>query len=247
MTSSAPTKETILIADDEDSIRRVLQMRLSMFGYQVATACDGEEAIKTFHACQPNLVVLDVMMPKLDGFSVCKELRKESDVPIVMLTALSDVADRITGLELGADDYMVKPFSPKELEARIRCVLRRMNRAASPGLSPVGSHVIEVGGLRIDINRRQVFRGSERIRLTGMEFSLMELLLTRSGEPFSRGDILTSIWGYSPDRHADTRVVDVHVSRLRAKLGDDKDNPELIITARGMGYMFQRILQPSAA
>jgi len=126
MTASPTAKETILVVDDEASIRRILETRLSMIGYQVVTACDGEEAIEAFHRVLPDLVVLDVMMPKLDGYGVCQELRKESDVPIVMLTALGDVADRITGLELGADDYVVKPFSPKELEARIRCVLRRV-------------------------------------------------------------------------------------------------------------------------
>lgn len=128
MTAPVPAKETILVVDDEASIRRILETRLSMIGYQVVTACDGEEALVAFQNCQPDLVVLDVMMPKLDGYGVCQELRKESDVPIVMLTALGDVADRITGLELGADDYVVKPFSPKELEARIRCVLRRVEK-----------------------------------------------------------------------------------------------------------------------
>ena len=124
MAVSSQTKETILVADDEASIRRILETRLSMIGYKVVTACDGKEALKLFKDYDPDLVVLDVMMPKLDGYGVCQELRKDSDVPIVMLTALGDVADRITGLELGADDYVVKPFSPKELEARIRCVLR---------------------------------------------------------------------------------------------------------------------------
>ena len=130
-TSTAPSssgKETILVVDDEASIRRILETRLSMIGYQVVTASDGEEALEAFRRTSPDLVVLDVMMPKLDGYGVCQELRKESDVPIVMLTALGDVADRITGLELGADDYVVKPFSPKELEARIRCVLRRVEK-----------------------------------------------------------------------------------------------------------------------
>ena len=120
MTATAASKETILVVDDEASIRRILETRLSMIGYNVVTACDGTEALESFDQCNPDLVVLDVMMPKLDGYGVCQELRKESDVPIVMLTALGDVADRITGLELGADDYVVKPFSPKELEARIR-------------------------------------------------------------------------------------------------------------------------------
>jgi OmpR family response regulator RpaB len=237
-------KATILVVDDEASIRRILETRLTMVGYTVATACDGEEALEMFASIEPDLVVLDVMMPRRDGYGVVQELRKTSDVPIVMLTALSEVKDRILGLELGADDYLMKPFSPKELEARIRCVLRRVqSQSGAAGVArPIASQGIEVGGLRINTAKRQVFRGEERIRLTGMEFGLLELLLSRSGEPLSRSDILTKIWGYTPERHADTRVVDVHVSRLRAKLEEDPENPELIITARGMGYMFQRIV-----
>ncbi len=234
-------KERILVVDDEASIRRILETRLSMIGYDVVTASDGEEAISVFHQEVPDLVVLDVMMPKLDGYGVCQELRKESDIPIIMLTALGDVADRITGLELGADDYVVKPFSPKELEARIRSVLRRVTKGAHEGIPSSG--VIQVTDIRIDTNKRQVYKRDERIRLTGMEFSLLELLVSRSGEAFSRSEILQEVWGYTPERHVDTRVVDVHISRLRAKLEDDPSNPELILTARGTGYLFQRIIQ----
>jgi OmpR family response regulator RpaB len=235
-------KEKILVVDDEASIRRILETRLSMIGYDVVTAADGEEALDTFRKAEPDLVVLDVMMPKLDGYGVCQELRKESDVPIIMLTALGDVADRITGLELGADDYVVKPFSPKELEARIRSVLRRVDKTGASGIPSSG--VIQVTNLKIDTNKRQVYKGDERIRLTGMEFSLLELLVSRSGEAFSRSEILQEVWGYTPERHVDTRVVDVHISRLRAKLEDDPSNPELILTARGTGYLFQRIIEP---
>tara|TARA_Y100001968_G_scaffold295686_1_gene303296 strand:- start:177 stop:923 length:747 start_codon:yes stop_codon:yes gene_type:complete len=245
MTANTPSKETILLADDEASIRRILETRLSMIGYQVVTARDGNEALDLFRRYEPDLVVLDVMMPKLDGYGVIQELRKESDVPIVMLTAMADVADRITGLELGADDYVVKPFSPKELEARIRCVLRRVDKDSLAGIPNSG--VIQVMSLKIDTNKRQVFRNDERIRLTGMEFSLLELLVSRSGEPFSRGEILKEVWGYTPERHVDTRVVDVHISRLRSKLEDDPANPELILTARGTGYLFQRIVDVLAA
>jgi len=234
-------KEKILVVDDEASIRRILETRLSMIGYDVVTAADGEEALDTFRQAEPDLVVLDVMMPKLDGYGVCQELRRESDVPIIMLTALGDVADRITGLELGADDYVVKPFSPRELEARIRSVLRRVDKTG--GSSIPSSGVIHIVNLRIDTNKRQVYKGDERMRLTGMEFSLLELLVGRSGEAFSRSEILQEVWGYTPERHVDTRVVDVHISRLRAKLEDDPMNPELILTARGTGYLFQRIIE----
>ncbi|PSB03530.1 DNA-binding response regulator [Merismopedia glauca CCAP 1448/3] len=242
MRSLESHKERILVVDDEASIRRILETRLSMIGYDVVTAADGEEALDIFRNANPSLVVLDVMMPKLDGYGVCQELRKESDVPIIMLTALGDVADRITGLELGADDYVVKPFSPKELEARIRSVLRRVDKSAATGIPSSG--VIQVSNIKIDTNKRQVYKNDERIRLTGMEFSLLELLVSRSGEAFSRSEILQEVWGYTPERHVDTRVVDVHISRLRAKLEDDPSNPELILTARGTGYLFQRIIDP---
>ena len=156
MALSSQTKETILVADDEASIRRILETRLSMIGYKVVTASDGKEALKLFKDYEPDLVVLDVMMPKLDGYGVCQELRKDSDVPIVMLTALGDVADRITGLELGADDYVVKPFSPKELEARIATILRRVGPAPTvdePREVPSGQGVMKLGDLVVDTKR----------------------------------------------------------------------------------------------
>lgn len=235
-------KEKILVVDDEASIRRILETRLVMIGYDVVTASDGEEALTTFRASFPDLVVLDVMMPKLDGYGVCQELRKESDVPIIMLTALTDVADRITGLELGADDYIAKPFSPKELESRIRSILRRRSSKTSAKGIP-DSGIIEIDNLKIYTNKRQVYRGNERIRLTGVEYSLLELLASHSGKSFSRAEILQQIWGYGAEQHADTRVVDVHISRLRSKLETDPNNPEFILTTRGTGYLFQRITQ----
>lgn len=233
-------REKILVVDDEASIRHILKTRFSMIGYDVVTAANGKEVLDTFHKAHPDLVVLDVMMPIVDGYGVCQELRKESDVPIIMLTALGDVADRITGLELGADDYVIKPFSPKELEARIRSVLRRVHRTSTSRIP--SSSVIRVVNLKIDTNKRQVYKGSEQIRLTGMEFSLLELLVSRSGEAFSRSEILQEVWDCTPEWHVDTRVVDVHISRLRAKLEDDSSNSELILTVRGTGYMFQRII-----
>jgi OmpR family response regulator RpaB len=239
-------KEKVLVVDDEASIRRILDTRLSMIGYTVITASDGEEALSLFRKEAPNLVILDLMMPKLDGYGVCQEIRKTSDVPIIMLTALCDVADRITGLELGADDYVTKPFSPKELEARIRSLLRRSEKVQIPS-SNYNSGVVQFSFLKIDFNRRQVYKADERIKLTGMEFSLLELLIGRSGQAFSRAEILQEVWGYTPERHVDTRVVDVHISRLRAKLEIDPSNPDLILTARGTGYLFQRIVLPNAS
>ena len=239
----------ILVADDEANIRRILETRLRLQGHEVVMAEDGAQAMTLFRQHEPDLVILDVMLPELDGFEVLERIRALSEVPIILLTAVSGVEERVTGLKLGADDYMVKPFSPKELEARIRCVLRRMaqSQAMAGATTRAGSNIVMISGLSIDLNRRQVHRGSERIRLTGMEFNLLELLISRSGEPINRLDILEEVWGYRPTRANDSRVVDVHISRLRGKLEPDPLDPELILTARGMGYMFQRLEVPQAA
>jgi len=234
----------VLVADDDANTLRVLETRLAMQGFAVTAVGSGLQAVEAFRCVEPDVVVLDVMLPDLDGFGVVERLRAVSAVPIILLTALGDVSDRVTGLQLGADDYMVKPFSPKELEARIRCLLRRSHRhdshTAGSGLR-LGP-VISVGTLRIDVVRRQVHRAQERIRLTGMEFSLLELLISHAGTALSRTELLERLWGYTPERLNDRRVVDVHISRLRAKLEVDPEHPELIQTARGMGYLFQRLV-----
>ncbi|MBR1618212.1 response regulator transcription factor [bacterium] len=235
-------KQKILVVDDEASIRRILETRLKMAGYNVVTAEDGEEAVEVFNKTNPDIVILDVMMPKMDGYGVTREIRRVSDVPIIILTALGDVSERITGLELGADDYVIKPFSPKELEARVKAVLRRtVSKDITIPTGKTTKNVITTGSIKIDTARRQVYRKNERIRLTGMEFSLLELLVNNSGTAYSRNEILQHVWAYPPDHRIDTRVVDVHISRLRSKLETDPANPELILTARGLGYMFQRI------
>lgn len=231
--------EKILLVDDEISIRQILETRLAIRGYEVISASNGEDALYLFQKEQPDLVILDIMLPKIDGYAVCSEIRKESKVPIIMLTALGDIVDRVMGLELGADDYVMKPFSPKELEARIRSVLRRTELKTFALSKASNKNIIQIGNLVIDTNKRQVFRGNERIKLTGMEFNLLELLITNSGERVSRSTILERVWGYIPERYMDTRVVDVHIYRLRAKLEADPSNPDLILTARGTGYMFQ--------
>lgn len=233
--------EKVLIVDDEASIRRILETRFKMLGYDTAIASDGEEAIEVFDQFSPDIVILDIMMPKMDGYGVTREIRKGNDTPIIILTALGDVSERITGLELGADDYVVKPFSPKELEARVKSILRRTYGKNGMTSQKDANNVLQIGQIKIDANKRQVFRKNERVRLTGMEFSLLELLVTNSGIPFSRSEILKQVWAYPEDHRIDTRVVDVHISRLRAKLENDISNPELILTARGIGYMFQKI------
>ena len=226
-------KQKILVVDDEASIRQIVETRLKLAGYDVITAADGAEALEQAANHQPDLIVLDIMMPKIDGFEVCRELRKTMTTPIIMLTAKGDITDRIAALELGADDYVVKPFSPRELEARIKAVLRRTHTDQAK------QTVINVDHLTVDTGKRQVLKGGEKVKLTEMEFNLLELLATNPGRAYSRSEILHQVWGYRLSQYSDTRVVDVHISRLRAKLEDDPSSPELILTARGTGYMFQ--------
>jgi OmpR family response regulator RpaB len=228
--------EKILVVDDELSIRTILETRLSILGYKVILATNGEEALFLFNKENPNLLILDIMLTKIDGYEVCTEIRKQSQVPIIILTALGGIADRVFGLELGADDYVIKPFSPQELEARIRSILRRTHSNNKPAVDP---NILRTANLVINIRKRQVLKGNKRIKLTDMEFNLLELLVNKSGERLSRTFILDSIWGYIPERYLDTRVVDVHISRLRSKIEDDPTNPDFVITARGIGYMFQ--------
>ncbi|WP_036914040.1 MULTISPECIES: response regulator transcription factor RpaB [unclassified Prochlorococcus] len=237
-------KATILVVDDEPAVLRILVMRLQLAGYRVICAEDGEEALEIFHREQPDLLVLDVMLPRLDGFAVCRRLRAESCVPIIFLSALEAISERVAGLDLGADDYIPKPFSPKELEARIATILRRVGPGSATAEIrdlPVGQGVLRVGDLVVDTNRRQVSRAGERIGLTYTEFSLLELLFREPGRVVPRAEILEQLWGYPPRRAADLRVVDVYVARLRGKLEPDPRNPELILTVRGIGYSSQRV------
>nr|UNJ15619.1 regulatory component of sensory transduction system [Cyanidiaceae sp.] len=244
-TKQKKNQHHLLIVDDENSIRKILQTRLTLLGYSVSTACNGEEALKIFTTNPIDLIVLDIMMPKLDGYGVCQEIRKESNIPIIMLTALGDVLDKVTGLELGADDYVIKPFSPRELEARIQSILRRI-QTRNARIKPYNDvNLFKIGSLNIDLEKKQIYKNHELIRLTEMEFSLLELLISQSGKAFSRSKILKEVWGYKSSKHesiADTRIVDVHISRLRAKLEDDPTNPGLILTARGTGYLCRKLI-----
>ena len=249
-TDGPSIKGTILVVDDEPAVRRVLLMRLQLAGYNVVSTEDGEEALEKFHSESPDLVVLDVMLPKMDGFAVCRRLRAESCVPIIFLSALESISERVAGLDLGADDYLPKPFSPKELEARISTILRRVGSGSAtvePREIPSGQGVMRAGDLVVDTNRRQVNRGTERIALTYTEFSLLELLFRDPGHVVPRAEILEQLWGYPPRRAADLRVVDVYVARLRGKLEPDPRNPELILTVRGIGYASQRMGEPAIA
>lgn len=242
---------TILIAEDDPRTQLALTNSLKSAGYQVLAASDGQEALNTFLTAEKaiDLVVLDVMMPKLDGFQVCQALREVSDVPIIIATVLGSSFDRVTGLEMGANDYIVKPFSTKELIARIRSILRRAPRRSSKESTRGPSHhygkpqptppsIIELGNLKLDSNARRAFIGSHHLRLTEIEFRLLELLASQPGHIFSRGDILQALWGYDASSASDTKTVDVHISRLRIKLDDTTHDPTFIVTIRGRGYMF---------
>ena len=236
------SKAKILVVDDEPKVCQILETRLRMVGYEVATAADGLAGLKTFGEVNPDLVILDLMLPQLDGYGVCEKLRSRTSIPILMLSAIDEVSQKIACLQLGADDFMVKPFSPKELIARIACLLRRRVGKAQGRVQEIpANNLLVAGDLRIDSNKRKVYRGDEQIRLTELELSLLEVLVQNAGRAIDRIEILRHIWGYTPERLSETRVVDVHVSRLRCKIETDPENPELILTCRGTGYMFQRL------
>lgn len=250
--AAAAPRKRLLVVDDEPAVRRILETRLRMAGYTVILAGDGEEALSQFYREQPDLVVLDVMLPKLDGFGVCRQLRAESSVPIIIVSALDNTSEKVAGLELGADDYLPKPFAPRELEMRIAAVLRRQEVAAvpQPSVPRESRHqtgIIRAGHLVIDTNRRQVTCKGERLGLTYTEFSLLELLFREPGTVVPRATILQELWGYPPRKATNLRVVDVYVARLRNKLEPDPRNPELILTVRGTGYVSQGATSTSPA
>lgn len=226
-----PTR--ILIVDDEPPILDVLAYNLKRANYEVLIAKDGEEALSLAQREQPDLVILDLMLPKLDGLEVCRELRRSRDVPIIMLTARDSEVDRVVGLELGADDYVVKPFSVRELLARVKNVLRR----TSPRPTGSGSEIVRVGGLTIDPSRHQARFGNIELELTALEFDLLYMLARHAGQVLSREQLLAQVWGY--DYYGDLRAVDAAVKRLRAKLRTARPGAEAITTVRGVGYRLE--------
>ncbi len=232
MTDSSPT---ILLVDDEDAVRKVLAFPLERDGYVVVQAADGEEALRRFAEQPVDLVVLDIMLPRLDGLEVCKRLRATSAVPIIMLTARDDELDKVIGLELGADDYITKPFSIREFRSRVRALLRRSRVTHAAGEEV--AEVIEHPGLRIDLPRRAVeVRGAE-VQLTFVEFELLRTLAAQPGRVFSRRMLLEALWKSADYR--DPRTIDVHVRHLREKLESEPRTPEFILTVRGVGYRFR--------
>ena len=229
-----PDPSTILLVDDEDSVQKLLTFPLERDGFRVLQARDGEEALAKFAGERVDLVVLDIMLPKLDGLEVCKRLRAKSSVPIIMLTARDDELDKVLGLELGADDYITKPFSIREFRSRIRALLRR---AAAPRHDPRQDDVIVNDGIRIDLARRTVEADGRLVQLTYVEFELLRILAANPGRVYTRQMLLEALWGGSEYR--EPRTIDVHVRHLREKLEQDPSEPELIFTVRGVGYRFR--------
>ncbi len=220
----------ILVVDDEPPITKVLSYNLKRANYEVFVASDGEQALALARREQPDLIILDLMLPGLDGLEVCRILRRERDVPIIMLTARDEEVDRVVGLELGADDYVVKPFSVRELLARVKNVLRRT--APHPSANP--SETIRVGSLIVDTARHEARFGAVMLELTTLEFKLLCALARNAGRVLSREQLLEQVWGY--DYHGDLRVVDAVVKRLRNKLRQAAPETEIIATVRGVGY-----------
>ncbi|MFA5883300.1 MAG: response regulator transcription factor [Acidimicrobiia bacterium] len=229
---SVAGKPRILVADDEAGIREVVGRYLEAEGYDVAFAHDGAEALSLARAHEPDLVVLDVMMPGLDGIEVLRQLRAESDVYVIMLTARADEVDKIVGLSVGADDYLAKPFSPRELVARIKAVLRRSRGTASVD----GGDRLVFDGLEIDPVRRETTRDGRPVTLSALEFDLLTALARAPGRAFTRRQLIEKVWGW--DFYGDERVVDVHIRSIRRALDDSADAPEIVGTVRGVGYRF---------
>lgn len=224
------TKGEILIVDDEPGIVRLIKMYLEREGFRTASAGTGAEAINAVSSNRPALVILDIMLPDIDGWDVCREIRRTTDVPIIMLTAREGDEDKVVGLEIGADDYVTKPFKPRELVARVKAILRRVR--AAPAES--NGDRLEYGDLAIDTAKREVRLSGELIPLRAKEYDLLVELARRPGVVFSREKLLQDVWGY--DFYGDSGTIDVHVRRLRAKLNDDSSNPKFIETVWGVGY-----------
>ncbi|WAB81954.1 response regulator transcription factor [Microcella daejeonensis] len=222
----------ILIVDDEPSLSEPLAYLLSREGYETVVADDGNAALAEFDRGGADLVLLDLMLPGLPGTEVCRELRQRSSVPIIMLTAKDSEVDIVVGLELGADDYVTKPYSTRELLARIRAVLRR--RVDEEDVDP---GVLESGGVRMDIDRHQVSVDGTTVAMPLKEFELLELLLRNAGRVLTRGQLIDRVWG--ADYFGDTKTLDVHVKRIRSKIEKDPSNPQLLLTVRGLGYRFE--------
>jgi len=237
VTATKPDRQMggrILVVDDEPHIVELVRYNLAQEGFEVSVAYDGHDALEKVRADAPDLIILDLMLPYVDGLEVCRHLRRDSSIPILMLTAKDGEQDRVMGLESGADDYVTKPFSPRELVARVRAILRRTGRDVErPEQAPVS-----VGGLVLDTMTHEVRLHERLVDLTTKEFDLLGLLMSHPNQVFTRDFLLEHIWGY--EYFGSTRTVDMHVSRLREKIEDDPNAPTYIVTVRGVGYKFKK-------
>ena len=225
-------KNKILIVEDDPNILEALKYNLAKEGYDTLTSIDGTQAVEAARATKPDLIILDIMLPKMSGFEVCRILRKEMDVPIIMLTARDDEIDKVTGLDLGADDYMTKPFSMRELMARVRAMLRRMEVK-----TVIPETVAKFGDLEIDTSHHVITRAGVTLNLSPKEFDLLVFLAANKSLVFSRDQLLEKVWGY--EYTGDTRTIDVHIRWLREKIENNSEEPKRLITVRGVGYKFE--------
>jgi two-component system response regulator RegX3 len=227
----------ILVVDDEESFREGLSVALQREGFLVDTAADGVEALARFDASRPALVLLDVMLPRMSGIDVCREIRNKSRVPIIMVTARDAEIDAVVGLEVGADDYIAKPFRVRELVARVRAALRRV--PAADDASGPRAELIEIDDVRVDLSRHEVHVRNELVSLPLKEFELLELLMDNAGRVMTRDALIDRVWG--PNYFGDTKTLDVHIKRLRSKIEQDPAQPTRIVTVRGVGYRYERL------
>ena len=224
--------KTVLIADNDINVLQFLKIRLSYLGYIVIVASNGQEVLSLFKKETPNILILDIMLSKVDGYKICKILRKNYQIPIILLTALAKKKDVIRGLNVGANQYLIKPFSPEELESCINSSLTRFYST-----NHLNSFILQVGNLKLNTFERLVTKNNKLFKLTSVESNLLKLLMIRAGEALTRITIFNCIWGYTSYRYVDTRVIDVYIFRLRAKLEQEPSKPTLILTIRGKGYM----------
>lgn len=229
------SNELVLVVDDEKTLVKALSFNLEKEGFRVEQAYDGEEALRKVFDLKPDIIVLDLMLPELDGFEVCRRVRKKLDIPIIMLTARGEDIDKVLGLELGADDYLTKPFNSRELVARIKAILRR-----SIVREEEARKVIQIGKLQVDLLQHRARIDSREVNLTSKEFALLSYLAANAGNVYSREQLLEQVWGY--DYYGDVRTVDVHIRHLREKIEDNPGNPEYIITVWGTGYKIREDL-----
>lgn len=229
------SEQVVLVIEDEENLLKAIKYNLEKDGYKVQSAMDGEQGLELARQMEPSFIILDIMLPKMDGIEVCRILRRESNVPILMLTAKSEEIDRVVGLELGADDYVTKPFSMRELLARTKAILRRYSLSTNDKAKESGK-VLKAGKLEVNISKHVVTLDGKLLELKPREFDLLALLVENAGRALTRDQILENIWGQ--DYYGDTRTVDVHIRWLREKIEGDPGSPKQIITIRGVGYRF---------